>query len=217
MDFIQNHDQIGNRAMGERLTTLTSHQMLDAIQTIHLLSPHIPLLFMGEEYGETRPFLFFTDFHGELADAVREGRRHEFSAFSGFVDEEDLLSIPDPNAKATFLDSKLDWDAAEEDDGLATRARIQRLLSIRREHVVPRLAGTGPRSGRILEADPGAIAIDWTLDGALWQLRANLGAFPRAMPRATGTLVDGPAPGLGGELQSYGVVFYLDENPPEES
>ena len=217
VDFLQNHDQVGNRAMGERLTTLAPDPMLEALQTIHLLSPHIPLLFMGEEYGETRPFLFFTDFHGELADAVREGRRHEFQAFSGFVDEDDLRSIPDPNAEATFTASKLDWEAAEEEMGQACRARVQSLLRIRREHVVPRLAGTGAHAGRIVEVDPGAIAVDWRLDGALWQVRANLGAFPRGMPLATGTLVDGPAPALGGELPPYGVVFYLDENPEEDA
>lgn len=210
VDFLQNHDQVGNRAMGERLTVLAPYPMLHALQTIHLLSPHVPLLFMGEEYGETRPFLFFTDFHGELADAVREGRRHEFQAFSGFVDEEDLLSIPDPNAEKTFAASKLDWGMTERDFGRAGLARVRRLLQLRHEHVVPRLAGTGGRSGRIAEADPGAVAIDWGLDGALWQMRANLSSFPRDLPQATGTLVDGPVPGESGELPPYGVVFFLD-------
>ena len=75
VDFLQNHDQTGNRAFGDRLITLADHRMVEALTAILCLSPHIPLLFMGEEWGETRPFCFFTDFHGELADAVREGRR----------------------------------------------------------------------------------------------------------------------------------------------
>ena len=211
VDFLQNHDQVGNRAMGERLIALTSEPMLDALRTIHLLSPHVPLLFMGEEYGETRPFFFFTDFQGELAEAVREGRRREFAAFSMFSDAEDREAIPDPNAIETFQASKLEWDTLSEEPAQAVLARTRMLLRLRREHVVPRLAATGSRSGTVIEAEPGAVAVDWRLGGALWQLRANLGERPRAMPRTTGELIHGPAPGVGGELPGFGVVFYLDE------
>ena len=214
VDFLQNHDQVGNRAMGERLVALTSGEMLDALQAIHLLSPHIPLIFMGEEYGETRPFFFFTDFHGDLAEAVREGRRREFAAFHMFSDPEDREAIPDPNELTTFLDSKLDWDCLDEEPAQAAVARTQMLLALRREHVVPRLAGTGEHSGRVVEAEPGAVSVDWRLDGALWQMRANLGDAPRGMPRVSGDLVFGPAPGVGGELAPLSVVFYLDTQPP---
>ena len=99
VDFIQNHDQIGNRAFGERLTTLAEPQMVEALTTILALSPHIPLFFMGEEWGETRPFCYFTDFHGGLADAVREGRRHEFAHFAAFSDESDLRHSPTPTTR----------------------------------------------------------------------------------------------------------------------
>ncbi len=78
IDCLQNHDQVGNRAFGERLASLAAPEVVDALTAVLLLSPGIPLLFMGEEWGETRPFLFFTDFHGELARQVREGRRNEF-------------------------------------------------------------------------------------------------------------------------------------------
>ena len=77
--FIQNHDQVGNRAFGERIADLATREAVQAMQAILLLAPQIPLLFMGEEWGATQPFCFFTDFHDELADAVREGRRREFS------------------------------------------------------------------------------------------------------------------------------------------
>lgn len=80
VDFIQNHDQTGNRAQGERLITLAGADKTRVLLVALLLSPHIPLLFMGEEYGETNPFLFFTDFHGDLAKAVREGRAKSLPA-----------------------------------------------------------------------------------------------------------------------------------------
>ncbi len=111
VDFLQNHDQIGNRAFGERIDRMADENIVQALHAILLLSPHVPLLFMGEEYGETRPFLFFTDFHGELADAVREGRRREFAGFEAFSGE--LAPIPDPNAWDTFAASRLDWSERE--------------------------------------------------------------------------------------------------------
>ena len=156
VDFLQNHDQIGNRALGERLITLTPPPMLDALQAIHLLSPHIPLMFMGEEYDETEPFFFFTDFHGELAATVREGRRDEFSHFRMFVDAHDREAIPDPNEVETFLGSKLDWSKLEEEDAQAALARTRMLLKLRQEHVVPRVMSAGGDAGRIVEVEPGA-------------------------------------------------------------
>src|SRR5690606_35139206 len=88
VDFLQNHDQIGNRAFGERLTSLADEETVELLTATLLLNPQVPLVFMGEEFGETNPFLFFTDFHGDLAKAVREGRRQEFSDFSHFGDEQ---------------------------------------------------------------------------------------------------------------------------------
>ena len=102
LDFLQNHDQIGNRAFGERLTTLAAPAMVRALTAMLLLSPHVPLLFMGQEWGETRPFVFFTDFEGKLADAVREGRRHEFRHFAAFAEPAARAHIPDPNDPTSF-------------------------------------------------------------------------------------------------------------------
>src|SRR5262249_35915412 len=84
--FLQNHDQIGNRAFGDRLTTTVAPQALEAAIALQLLCPQIPLIFMGEESASATPFQFFTDHHGELADAVREGRRREFASFAAFSD-----------------------------------------------------------------------------------------------------------------------------------
>ena len=100
VDFLQNHDQIGNRAFGERLTTLAEPARLKMMQALLLLAPQVPLLFMGEEWGAEEPFLFFCDFHDELADAVREGRRREFAHFPEFANAAARARIPDPNADA---------------------------------------------------------------------------------------------------------------------
>ena len=110
--FLQNHDQIGNRAFGERLTALANPKALEAAIALQLLCPQIPLLFMGEETGEQSPFLFFTDHNAELAKAVREGRRREFSGFSQFSDPALLAKLPDPNDVDTFERSKPDPEPA---------------------------------------------------------------------------------------------------------
>nr|BFE96869.1 hypothetical protein GCM10020185_74050 [Pseudomonas brassicacearum subsp. brassicacearum] len=104
--FLQNHDQIGNRALGERLHQLAAPQALQAATVLLLLSPMIPLLFMGDEVAAEQPFLFFTSHHGELAELVREGRRNEFKAFSAFADPQKRERIPDPNAASTFEASR---------------------------------------------------------------------------------------------------------------
>ena len=133
VSFIQNHDQIGNRAFGERLNSLAPAETIRALASVYLLAPQIPMLFMGEEWGETRPFLFFCDFKGKLADAVRKGRREEFSRFPEFADPERAAKIPDPLAEATFLASKLDWSRID----AAHLAYYRALLDARREHVRP--------------------------------------------------------------------------------
>jgi len=101
--FSQNHDQVGNRALGDRLSTLVAWDALKPAAAAVLLSPNIPLLFMGEEYGERAPFLYFID-HGDpgLVEAVRQGRKAEFASF-GWTD------VPDPYAQTTFDQSRLQW------------------------------------------------------------------------------------------------------------
>lgn len=136
--FLQNHDQIGNRAFGERLHQLAHPDALHAATALLLLSPMIPLMFMGDEFGAEEPFLFFTDHHGELAELVREGRRNEFAAFSAFADPEKRERIPDPNAPQTFEASIPDLAPAETP---AIHALYRRLLSLRHAHIVARLPG----------------------------------------------------------------------------
>lgn len=124
--FIQNHDHIGNRMLGERLSGLLPFEALKLCAAALLLSPFVPLLFMGEEYGETNPFLFFTS-HGDeqLIDAIREGRRKEFAAFhqAGIA--------PDPQSEQTFAASVLSWDS-QSPGNAALRQWYRQLISFRK-------------------------------------------------------------------------------------
>jgi len=181
VDFIQNHDQVGNRAFGDRLTTLADPARLAAMREILLLAPAPPLLFMGEEWGATTPFLFFTDFHDELADAVREGRRREFERFPDFAEPEARARIPDPNAPETFARSKLNWDEAESAEGMRTLAETRALLELRARAVAPlapRL--TGARAKR--HGERGFTVVWHDAAGPALQLSANLGEAPLPLP-----------------------------------
>ncbi len=137
VNFLQNHDQIGNRAMGDRLTALAAPEAVEAGLAIILLSPQVPLLFMGEEWGTRRPFTFFCDFHDELADRVRDGRRAEFAAFPEFADPAARARIPDPNAEETFRAAQLDWRELEQPACALRLAYVSELLRLRRQYVAP--------------------------------------------------------------------------------
>ncbi len=175
VDFLQNHDQVGNRARGERLGALADPALLDVLAAMLILSPSIPLLFMGEEFGATTPFCFFTDFDGDLADVVREGRRREFAAWRAFADEAARATIPDPNAEATFAASRLDWNEAESPAGRAHQDKLQQLLACRRTEIVPRLAGMRGGAGTIRCQRDALVAVTWRLgDGSDLHLDANI-------------------------------------------
>ena len=175
--FLQNHDQIGNRAFGERLINLAEPDALRAATAVLLLSPMIPLLFMGEEWGAREPFLFFTDHHGELADAVREGRRAEFAEFAEFADPATRARIPDPNALQTFERSQPDPGRADASWSALYRA----LLEIRHRELIPRLPGARALGATAL-GEAAALA-RWQLgDGSRLWLAINLGPDTHALP-----------------------------------
>ncbi len=175
IDFLQNHDQIGNRAFGERLTVLADARSVELLTAVLALNPQVPLFFMGEEFGETRPFLFFTDFHGVLAKAVAEGRRCEFGAFSQFAGEA-AGRIPDPNALSTFENSCLDWERMETEAGHRRLRLFRRLLAIRREQIAPHLAGMPSMRGKAARAGESAFAVAWEMTGARLLMAANFGS-----------------------------------------
>jgi maltooligosyltrehalose trehalohydrolase len=169
VSFIQNHDQIGNRAFGERLNSLAPPEAIRALAGVYLLAPQIPMLFMGEEWGATQPFLFFCDFDGKLAEAVRKGRREEFSRFPEFADPERVAKIPDPCAESTFLASKLDWSRID-----ATHlATYRELLKIRREFVQPLLPSIR-HGGKAVVVGEQAVRVVWRAGERRLSLDANL-------------------------------------------
>ena len=181
VNFLQNHDQTGNRAFGERLTRLADPRALEAAIALLILTPALPLIFMGEEEAAIAPFLYFTDHDEGLAAAVREGRRAEFRSFPAFADPERLKEIPDPNASETFAASRP--DPGEGASG--RRALYKTLLALRRERLSPRLAGA-----RVIGSRPLGLAgacCSWSLsDGTAWSLAVNLGREPTPLGRPLG-------------------------------
>jgi maltooligosyltrehalose trehalohydrolase len=175
VSFLQNHDQIGNRALGERLNALASPERLALARAGLLLSPQIPLLFMGEEWGASAPFLFFVDFDDEeLSTAVREGRRREFAQFPAFADPEATARIPDPTAGESFDRSKLDWDERERPAHAEILADTRRLLELRQAEIVPLLRSRylGAMRSR---PEPSLLNVTWRFAAGLLRFCANLG------------------------------------------
>jgi maltooligosyltrehalose trehalohydrolase len=202
--FLQNHDQIGNRAFGDRLTSTVAPQALEAAIALQLLCPQIPLIFMGEETASASPFQFFTDHHGELADAVREGRRREFASFAAFSDPARRETIPDPNAPETFERSRPQGDAER---GADRAALYRRLLALRRKRLVPHLQGTKSLGAEAVS--PSAVLARWRLgDGSILTVAANLGADACALARPTGTLIYGDH--RSGHLPGYTTLAFLE-------
>jgi maltooligosyltrehalose trehalohydrolase len=177
VSFIQNHDQLGNRAFGERLSSLAPPEAIRAVAGVYLLAPQVPMLFMGEEWGARQPFLFFCDFGGELAEAVRKGRREEFSRFPEFADPERVAKIPDPCAESTFLASKLDWTRVD----AAHLAFYRDLLKIRREVVQPLLPSI-LHGGEALVVGEQAVHVTWQAGERQLVLDANLSSSPVDFP-----------------------------------
>ncbi len=196
--FIQNHDQIGNRAYGERISEISNPDALKALVATYLLLPQIPMIFMGEEWTSGQPFPYFCDFHGELADKVREGRRNEFKSFPEFQDPEKRDSIPDPLAEETFLSAKLDWDKIGEPQNTECLSRHRNLIQIRRESIVPLLGSITGNAGTFEVLGPGAVLVKWKVtDGRELRLYANLCDRAReGFPETEGRILwhQGPQP-----------------------
>ena len=170
--------------MGERLIHLTDRDRLRAATALLLLGPQIPLLFMGEDEGSESPFLFFTDFHDELADAVREGRRREFAKFDAFADEEARQRIPDPNARSTF-DSSIPEPGPQAGEW---RALYRELLALRQVHIMPRLKGAVGLAADVI--GPARVKARWRMaDGATLTILIDLGEAPEAIAAAQGQLI----------------------------
>jgi maltooligosyltrehalose trehalohydrolase len=177
LGFIQNHDQVGNRATGDRLSALTAVGRQKIAAALVLTAPFVPMLFQGEEWGARTPFLYFTD-HGDpaLADAVRDGRRREFVAFGWKPDQ-----IPDPQAEETWRRSQLDWTEPDREPHRDLLAWHRGLLRLRR--TTPALAAGGWDALRV-RCDEAA---GWlVVERGPVTIAANVGAAPVVVPLGAG-------------------------------
>lgn len=209
---LQNHDQIGNRAFGERLTQLADPEALHAASALLLLTPFIPMLFMGEEWGTKHPFLFFTSHNEELAKLVRDGRRKEFRHFAAFQDEAKRAQIPDPNAPATFEASIPDPDEAQQGEHAATLALHRELLALRREHIIPGIPGC--RSTGAAALGDKAVQGGWRLgNGRQLTVASNFGdsAVDFTAPAGARLLFPAAAAPPAGALPPRSTLVFLGE------
>jgi maltooligosyltrehalose trehalohydrolase len=182
--FIQNHDQIGNRAFGERLSSLAAPEAMRALAATYLLLPQTPMIFMGEEWGAMQPFPFFCNFTGELADAVRRGRREEFARFPEFQDPGHRDRIPDPLALSTFTSAKLDWTGID----FSHLAHYRALIAARRQHVVPLLPDIACAGSYICRGDE-AVEVRWQAGARVLALATNLSSDRVEFPASQGRTI----------------------------
>lgn len=214
VNFLQNHDQVGNRAQGERLSRLAAgEEPLRAAAALLLLAPSPPLLFMGEEWSAPEPFTYFCDFEPELAEKVRAGRRREFAQFIAHRGG----ALPDPADEATWARARLNWERLTAPGATRMLAHYTHLLQIRRAEIVPRLADIVSGSGVALGAR-GALAVDWALrDGGVLHLVANLAQAPApvfariAGRRIFETHAEVERCARAGKLVPWSVLWMLEE------
>ena len=213
--FIQNHDQIGNRAFGERIAALAPAPAARAIAAVYLFLPQTPMLFMGEEWGSVEPFPFFCDFGAELAQAVRKGRRREFAKFVERLSKTRRAGTPDPQAEATFAAAKLDWSKLEDPAHGAVLQWYRRALAARRAHIQPLLPGLTGKHAHHTTLGEGVVAVAWETPAGTLMLAANLtatatGGFPS---KAGETIWQEGDPGDGTRFGPWTVRWSLRRRP----
>jgi maltooligosyltrehalose trehalohydrolase len=169
---LQNHDQIGNRALGERLHHQIDAAAWRAATALLLTAPMTPLLFMGQEWAASSPFLYFTDLEPELGRKVTEGRRREFKDFPQFADAASRERIPDPQAPATFDACRLQWQERSQPQHRATLALYRALLALRREH--PALGGSSRTAGEAWAAGKDSVVVRRTDGGETFWIAVRL-------------------------------------------
>jgi maltooligosyltrehalose trehalohydrolase len=185
--FLQNHDQVGNRAFGERITELASPDKVHSALALQLLAPSPPLIFMGQEWGSRQPFLFFCDLGPDFSAAVVSGRREGFAHFPGFRDETSRARIPDPMQVQTFDQSRLDWQACRQTASRWWLDLHRHLLDLRRREISPRLHKAMTRPIAITQLGERGLCGRWTLDDAselsvmtnLGQNTLGIGSWPK--------------------------------------
>ncbi|MDJ0626234.1 MAG: malto-oligosyltrehalose trehalohydrolase [Candidatus Caenarcaniphilales bacterium] len=165
VNFIQNHDHVGNRAFGERIGADCNSKTLQTLIALYLLCPSIPMLFMGEEWNSNNPFMYFCDFSGDLAEAIREGREKEFSEFPEFADPTERNKIPDPIAEETFIRSKLNWSELKENEHKTFFEIYKTLMRLRKKYIIPFLKdSTGKLKVQAKKISDQEIEVIWIND-----------------------------------------------------
>jgi len=217
VSFLQNHDQIGNRAFGERILTIADPRAVRAATAILLLAPSPPLLFMGEEFGAQTPFLFFCDFEKDLAAAVTAGRRNEFARFTRFSDPDSRKGIPDPSDPKTFERSKLDWNVVDEPCHQEWLLFYRELLTLRSQHIVPLLLSGCEIKASCKACGNCGLTAHWDFpDDRRLTLLANLGgqSLSEVTPAANSQIIFGQEVGENelkrGTLPPWSVVWFLN-------
>lgn len=215
VNFLQNHDQVGNRVLGERLTLLAGPESLGAAVALVLLAPSPPLLFMGEEVGADNPFLFFCDFGADLAPLVTEGRRREFAEFEAFRNPEARESIPDPAEIITFEEAVLDWDRLDSPDSRRWLDYYRHLLSLRHRFIIPQLGRIMPGNAEFKVPAEGVLLASWAFeDRGRLKLYANLSGeeYPGIDTETEGLIFStaGDISGAGG-LPAWSVSWFMIE------
>lgn len=177
INFLQNHDQIGNRAFAERINQLAPIQGVRAATALLLLAPFPPMLFMGQEWGSRQPFAFFCDFETSLAKRVAQARRREFADMPGFEDAKSRKQIPDPAGISIFEQSMLSWQALNDQESQVWLKFHRHLLVLRQQEIMPRLPGMRLSDTTVLQIGAHGLRVDWQMgDGSLLILLANLSA-----------------------------------------
>jgi maltooligosyltrehalose trehalohydrolase len=204
INFLQNHDQIGNRALGERITSLVEDPAaLRASSSILLLAPSPPMIFMGEEWAADEPFPWFCDFEPQLLAIVTAAREREFPG------------APAPGELSTFRSAQLDWGARRQSAHARVLTHYRRLLTVRRRDINPLLPLI--RCGHATHASGStAFAVDWRAHDQVLHLIANLGPSPAPLPaRAAGRVVFATHPGVRAiiaknELAPWSALWLLE-------
>jgi maltooligosyltrehalose trehalohydrolase len=213
VSFLQNHDQVGNRAFGDRNLRYSNPNAICALAAILWLAPSPPLLFMGEEFAADTPFLFFCDFEKDLAKAVTEGRRQEFTKVAQFSDEKLRNSIPDPNDEQTFLKSKLNWQSVSAPAHALWLEFYSSLFALRQKEIVPLLRESHEflRSQATVFEDYG-LAVCWHTQSKALELRTNLGSSPiRWTPPASRLIYSTFDAAKQTEMPAWSVAWYIGQ------
>jgi maltooligosyltrehalose trehalohydrolase len=216
ISFLQNHDQVGNRVLGERISRLCSPEALRAGTAILLLSPSLPLLFMGQEWACSLPFIYFVDFPDDLGDQVNLGRLKDVIKTSEFNSVEELPKVPLPNAAETFQASKLAWAELGREPHQQWLGYHKELLRIRRDSITPRIKGLVAGQAHYQLLNDRALAVQWQLnDASTLTLVANMGKEPARIDYAcSGDVLFASDSEVDkylrtGDLGPWAVVFYL--------